>query len=79
MPISSKNEIDFIKSLEGRLQGYDWVDVEPANSYMEEYLRFISDIIIKAKRSFRITSDGSEAEKQIQTINNIKNIKNNNV
>ena len=76
--IGSRGLIDFIKSLEGRLQGYDWVDVEPANSYMEEYLRFISNIIIKAKpkRSFSITSDGSEAEKQIQTINNIKNITN---
>jgi hypothetical protein len=77
--IGSRGLINFIKSLEGRLQGYDWVDVEPANSYMEEYLRFISDIIIKAKRSFRITSDGSEAEKQIQTINNIKNITKNTI
>ena len=77
--IGSRGLINFIKSLEGRLQGYDWVDVEPANSYMEEYLRFISDIIIKAKRSFRITSAGSEAEKQIQTINNIKNITKNTI
>ena len=79
--IGSRGLIDFIKSLEGRLQGYDWVDVEPANSYMEEYLRFISNIIIKAKpkRSFSITSDGSEAEKQIQTINNIKNITKNTI
>ena len=79
--VGSRGLIDFIKSLEGRLQGYDWVDVEPANSYMEEYLRFISNIIIKAKpkRSFSITSDGSEAEKQIQTINNIKNITKNTI
>ena len=75
----SRGLINFIKSLEGRLQGYDWVDVEPANSYMEEYLRFISDIIIKAKRSFSTMSDGSEAEKQTQTINNIKNITKNTI
>jgi len=77
--MGSRGLINFIKSLEGRLQGYDWVDVEPANSYIEEYLRFISDIIIKAKRSFSRMSDGSEAEKQIQTINNIKNITKNTI
>jgi hypothetical protein len=77
--MGSRGLINFIKSLEGRLQGYDWVDVEPANSYVEEYLRFISNIIIKAKRSFSTMSDGSEAEKQIQTINNIKNITKNTI
>jgi len=79
--MGSRGLINFIKSLEGRLQGYDWVDVEPANSYVEEYLRFISDIIIKAKRSFTATAmlNGSDPEKQIQTINNIKNITKNTI
>ena len=78
--VGSRGLIDFIKSLEGRLQGYDWVDVEPANSYMEEYLRFISNIIIKAKpkRSYSGTQP-AEDEKQIQTINNIKNITKNTI
>jgi len=77
--LGSRGLINFITSLEGRLQGYDWVDVEPANSYVEEYLRFISDIIIKAKRSFSATIYGSDPEKQIQTINNIKNITKNTI
>ena len=62
--------INFIQSLEGRLQGYDWVDTESPASYIEEYLRFISEILIKAGRPV----SGEDKLKKANAIGNIKKI-----
>ena len=62
--------INFIQSLEGRLQGYDWVDTESPASYIEEYLRFISEILIKAGKPV----SGEDKLKKANAIGNIKKI-----
>ena len=68
--LSSRGLINFIKSLDGRLQGYDWVDVEPSKAYLDEFLRFVGKILVNASTD----RAGGQAEKVTQAINNIKKI-----
>ena len=68
--------INFIQSLEGRLQGYDWVDTESPASYIEEYLRFISEILIKAGNQLDFfTLTNRSDEDKLKVTNGIGNIK----
>ena len=68
--------INFIQSLEGRLQGYDWVDTESPASYIEEYLRFISEILIKAGNQLDFfTLVNRSDEDKLKVTNGIGNIK----
>lgn len=68
--------INFIQSLEGRLQGYDWVDIEPSKSYIEEYLRFISEILIKAGNELNLyTLTNRSDEEKLKVAKGIENIK----
>lgn len=68
--------INFIQSLEGRLQGYDWVDIEPSKSYIEEYLRFISEILIKAGNELNLyTLTNRSDDEKLKVAKGIENIK----